>query len=149
LGRAYDKLPASDIRIIMGDMNAKISKENILRNHAGMYSVHENTSEKGSRLVNFAVSKNMFIGSTKFNHRVIHDHFEVTENQIYHLLMDERHVSNLIDVRSYRGTDIDSDHYIVGIKLRARISNAKTGTYKEMKRINVEQLKIDKAREFK
>jgi hypothetical protein len=67
-----------------------------------------------------------------------------------HLLIDERPVSNLMDVRSYREADINSDHYIVGIQLRARISNAKTGTYKEIKRINVEQLKIeDKAREFK
>jgi exonuclease III len=61
LERAYDKLPANDIRIIVGDMNAKISKQNILRYHAGMYSLHENTSENGSRLVNFAVSKSMFI----------------------------------------------------------------------------------------
>jgi exonuclease III len=59
--RSCDKLPANDIRIIMGDMNAKIGKGNILSNHAGMYSLHENTSENGSRPVNFAVSKNMFI----------------------------------------------------------------------------------------
>jgi hypothetical protein len=44
-----------------------------------MYSLHENTSENGSRLVNFAVSKNMFIGRTKFNHKIIH--FEVTRWQ--------------------------------------------------------------------
>jgi exonuclease III len=56
LERAYDKLPASDIRVIVGDMNAKIDKENIL-NHAGMYSLHENTCENGNRLVNFAVSR--------------------------------------------------------------------------------------------
>jgi hypothetical protein len=72
LERAYDKLPANGIRIIVGDMNAKTGKENILRNHAGMYSLQENTSENGSRLINFAVFKNMFIGSTKFNHTIIH-----------------------------------------------------------------------------
>jgi hypothetical protein len=44
LERAYGKL--------VGDMNAKTGKENILRNHAGMYSVHKNTSEIGGRLVN-------------------------------------------------------------------------------------------------
>jgi hypothetical protein len=62
--RAYVKLPATDIRIIEGDMNAKFGKVNILRNHTGMYGLYENTSENGNRLVNFAVSKNMFIGST-------------------------------------------------------------------------------------
>jgi endonuclease/exonuclease/phosphatase family metal-dependent hydrolase len=117
LERAYDKLPANDIRIIVGDMNAKIGKGNILRSHAGMYSLHENTSENGGRLVNFAVSKNMFIGSTKLNHNIIN-----------HLLIDKRHLSNLMDVRSYRGANIESDHYLVRKKLRARISKAKTST---------------------
>jgi hypothetical protein len=94
LKRAYDELPANDIRIILGDMNAKIGKENISRNHAEMYSLHENTSENGSRLVNFAVSKNMFIGSTKFNHKIIHKTIwkspdGKTENQTDHLLIDK------------------------------------------------------------
>jgi hypothetical protein len=77
-------------------MKTKLGKENILRNHAGMYSLHENTSENESRLVNFAVSKNMFIGSTKFSHKRIHKTSwkspdGKTENQIDHLLIDKRH----------------------------------------------------------
>jgi hypothetical protein len=56
----------------------------------------------------------------------------------------------LIDVRSYRGANIESDHYLVGITLRAEISNAKMSIFKKIKRINVEQLTIqDKAREFR
>jgi hypothetical protein len=97
LERAYDKLIANDIRIIVVDMNAKIDNGNILINHAGLYSLHENTSENGSRLVNFAVSKNMFNGSTKANHKIIHKNTwkspdDKTENQIDHLLIDERHL---------------------------------------------------------
>jgi exonuclease III len=34
LETAYDKLLANDIRITVGDMNAKTGKENILRSHA-------------------------------------------------------------------------------------------------------------------
>jgi hypothetical protein len=58
---AYDNLPANDIRIIVGDMSAITGTENVLRDHAEMYSLHVNTSESGSRLLNFAVFKNMFI----------------------------------------------------------------------------------------
>jgi thymidylate kinase len=57
LERAYDKLPANDIRIIVCDMNAKIDNGNILINHAGMYSLHKNTTETVGRLANFAVSQ--------------------------------------------------------------------------------------------
>jgi hypothetical protein len=132
LERAYDKIPANDNMIIVGDMNAQIGKENILRNRQ-----HENTSANGSRLVNFAVSKNMFIGSTKFNHKIIHKTTckspdGKTENQIGPLLSEKRHLSNLMDVRSYRGANIETDYYLVGIKLRARISNAKTSTLKKL-----------------
>jgi hypothetical protein len=96
-----------------------------------MYALHENTSENGSTLVNFAVSKNIFFGSTKFNHKIIHkttwkSPYGKTKNQIDHLLIDKRLLSNLMNIRSYKGTNIESDHYLVGIKLRARISNAKT-----------------------
>jgi hypothetical protein len=42
-----------------------------------------------------------------------------------------------MDVRSYRGANIETDHYPVGIKLRARISNAKTGTYKKNEKIRL------------
>jgi hypothetical protein len=115
LERAYNKLPANGIRNIVGDMNAKTGKENILRSHAGMYSLHKNTSESGSRLVNFAVSKNttMFIGSTKSNHKIIHKTIlkspdGKTQNQIDHLLIDKRHLSNFMVVRSYRDADIES-----------------------------------------
>jgi hypothetical protein len=64
--------------------------------------------------------------------------------------MDKRYLSNLMGVRSYRGANIETDHCLVGTKLRAKISNAITSTFKKMKLINLEHSKIeDKAREFK
>jgi hypothetical protein len=98
-----------------------------------MYSLQEITSENGNRLANFAVYKKIFTGTTKFNHKIIHRSAwkslgGKTENQRDHLLTDKRNLSNLIDFGSYRGANIESDHYLVGIKLRARISNARTST---------------------
>jgi hypothetical protein len=87
---------------------------------------HENTSENGNRLVNFAVSKNMFFGITKFRRSLDGK----TENQIHYLLIDKQHLSNLMDVRSQKGANIESDHYLVGIKLRAKIFDTKTSTLK-------------------
>jgi len=96
----------------------------------GNYSLRSLTNDNGSRLLQFAVSRNMIIGSTFHPHKDIHkitwrSSDGVTFSQIDHLLIDRRHKSNLMDVRSYRGANIDSDHYLVTVRLRARISNHK------------------------
>lgn len=70
----------------------------------------------------------MVIRSTRFKHKEIHKQTCVspddsTVNQIDHVLIDSRHVGNLLDVRTYRDANIDSDYYLVGSKVRSRISN--------------------------
>jgi len=41
------------------------------------------------------------------------------------MVIDARHMSDLLDVRSYRGGNVDSDHYLLIARMRARISNVK------------------------
>jgi hypothetical protein len=72
----------------------------------------------------------MQTASTKFEHKDIYKVTWIspdgcTLNQIDHFVIDTRHISNVMDIRTYRGANIDSDHYLVGAKMRARISNAK------------------------
>jgi hypothetical protein len=59
----------------------------------------------------------MVIGTTLFQHKDIHKitwrtpdvhHF----SHIDHLLIDSQHVLQLMDVRSYRYTNVDSDHFL-------------------------------------
>jgi hypothetical protein len=79
----------------------------------GRQSLHTNTNDNGSRLIQFAVSHNMSIGSTMFPHKTIHKptwrspDFSV-ENQIDHILIDTRHRSDLMDVRTFKGANVDS-----------------------------------------
>jgi hypothetical protein len=40
-------------------------------------------------------------------------------------LIDKRRHSNILDIRSFRGADCDTDHYLVVAKLRKRISVSK------------------------
>jgi len=69
----------------------------------------------------------MVIGSTMFQHRNIHKPTWTApdrsfENQIDHMVnmvIDARHMSDLLDVRSYRGGNVDSVHYLVIARMRA------------------------------
>ena len=96
----------------------------------GKYSLHDNCNNNGLRAVDFATGHNLAIGSTCFKHKNIHKATwkspdGQTFNQIDHVMIDGRHISNLLDVRTYRGANIDSDHYMVACKIRARISTVK------------------------
>jgi hypothetical protein len=81
------------------------------------------------RMINFASARNMVIGSTMFEHRDIHKMTwrspdGNTFNEIDHLLIDARHQSNLMDIKTHRGANVDSDHYLSVSRIRARNSNA-------------------------
>jgi hypothetical protein len=41
------------------------------------------------------------------------------------LLIDARHRSNLLDVREFGGANVDSDHYLIGSKIQARIARSR------------------------
>jgi hypothetical protein len=41
-----------------------------------------------------------------------------THNQIDHILVDRRRHSSVLDVKSFRATDCDTDHYLVVAKVR-------------------------------
>jgi len=44
------------------------------------------------------------------------------QNQIDHILIDKRWQSSILDVRSFRGTDCDTDCYLVVAKVRERLA---------------------------
>jgi hypothetical protein len=76
--------------------------------------------------VNFATSKNLVVKSTMFPLRNIHKYTWTSpdgkiDNQIDHVLIDRRWQSSILDVRSFRGADCDTDHYLVVAKVRERL----------------------------
>ena len=80
--------------------------------------------------MNFATSKNLIVKSTTFPHRDIHKQTwtspdGMTHIQIDHILTDKRRQSSISYIRSFRGVDCHTDHYLVIAKLRDRLSVAK------------------------
>jgi hypothetical protein len=64
-----------------------------------------------------------------------------TVNQIEHCLINGRHFSDVIDVMARRGANIDSDHMLLVIKLRANICSGSNTKPQQLKRFAVDRLK--------
>jgi hypothetical protein len=130
-----DQFPRYNMKILMGDFNAKVGREDIFKPTIGNESLHEASNDNGVRAVNFSTSRNLILKSTTFPQRNIRKHTwtfpdGVTHNQIDHVLIDKRHHSNISGVQSFRGANCDTDHYLVVKKLRERISVSKQARQK-------------------
>jgi hypothetical protein len=53
LDKICGECPQRDVKIIIGDMNAKIGKEDTYRPIIGKYSLHTKSNDNGTRLINF------------------------------------------------------------------------------------------------
>jgi len=82
----------------------------------------------------------MVIGTTLFQHKITWRSPDVHHfSQIDHLLIDSRHVYHLMDDRTHRCANVDSDLVLVS-RIRARISNAKKFLGKKVEKYYYEKL---------
>jgi hypothetical protein len=64
-----------------------------------------------------------------------------THNQIDQVLIDRRRHSSMPDVRSFRGADCDTYHYLVVAKVRERLAVSKRAAQKtDTERFNLKNL---------
>jgi hypothetical protein len=100
----------NNMKTVLGDLNGKISKQTIWNEH-----LHEIGNANGVNVVNSAILKVLRIKSMMFAHRNIHKYSYMspggkTNNQTDHILIDRRDLSSVLDVRSFRVADSDTDH---------------------------------------
>jgi hypothetical protein len=103
------------MKILLGDFNAKVGRENIFKPTIGKESLHQDRNDNGVRIVNFATLKNLVVKCTMLPHRNIQEYTWTspdgkTHNQIDHILIDRSWHSSILDVRSFMGADCDTDH---------------------------------------
>jgi len=91
------------MKMLLGDFNAKMGRENIFKPTIRQESLHQDSNDNGVSLVNFATSQNLVVKSTMFPHRNIHKYTWTspdgkTHKQIDHVLKDRRWHSSVLDV---------------------------------------------------
>jgi hypothetical protein len=72
LGRVFHEFPRYAMKILLGDFNEKVGREDIFKPTFGNESLHEISNDNGVRVVNIATYKNLVVKSTMFRHRSIH-----------------------------------------------------------------------------
>ncbi|XP_025421560.1 uncharacterized protein LOC112691510 [Sipha flava] len=135
LDLTLNALPQYRIKIVLGDLNAKIGKEAVFRPIIGSHSLHETTNDNGLRLIDFACGNGLVVKSTMFPHKNIYKGTWMSPdgryvNQIDHVLVSVRFKNCIQDIRTMRGADGDSDHYLVKGKMKVKIKKVtrKKGT---------------------
>jgi endonuclease/exonuclease/phosphatase family metal-dependent hydrolase len=145
LERVFDKFLKYHMNILLGDFNAKVGREDIFKLTIRNENLHEIINDNGVRSVNFATHKHFTVKSTMFSYRNIPKYIWTspdgkTNNQIDHILVDRRRHSNILDVRSYRAADYDTDHYLVVEKVRERLAVNKQRSHRfHMERFNLKK----------
>jgi endonuclease/exonuclease/phosphatase family metal-dependent hydrolase len=115
------------MKILLGDFNAKVGREDIFKPTIGNESLHEISNDSIVRVVHFATSKNLTVKCIVFPHCSIHKYTSTspdgkTHNQIDHILIERQRSSSVLNVRSFRAADCVTDHYLVVAKVRVRLA---------------------------
>lgn len=124
-------VPGGDIKIIIGDMNAKVGSDNAnIESVMGREGLGTTRNDNGERLIDFCTRHNLFIGGTRYIHKDIHKYtWESpdgrTRNQIDHVIVSKLFSGSLEDVKTRRGADINSDHQLLVGTFRLRPASIK------------------------
>ena len=120
-----------------------MGRENIFKPTIGQDSLHRDSNGNGVRLVNFATSQNLVV---MFPHRNVHKYTWTfpdgkTHSHIDHVLINRRWHSSVLDVRSFRGADCDTDHHLVIAKVTERLAMGNQAAQRfDRKRFNLRKL---------
>ena len=112
-------LPAHDIKLVLGDFNARVGRDTDAHPGViGKHSYHTESNDNGKRMLDFCTMHQLTIGGTLFEHKDIHKTTWRSPNgqtvtQIDHICISKRWSHSLLDVRSMRGADINTTHYLV------------------------------------
>ncbi|XP_063391819.1 uncharacterized protein LOC134677313 [Cydia fagiglandana] len=123
---------SQDINIIMGDLNAKVGQGEEGK-IVGKFGLGKR-NDRGNRLVEFCSENNLVITNTWFQHPARRLYTwrspadkpsHVVRNQIDYIMIKDRFRNSIIQVKTYPGADIKSDHNPVCAKMFLKLKKLK------------------------
>lgn len=147
LDQVTAKINKNHTKILLGDFNAKLGKEKRFRDIVGKWPAHNKTTENGRRLVELCRNHNLISKSTCFRRMAKrlrtwkHPNWKRGEHQLDHVCMDKNTHKEIYNVKVMRGLEIDSDHYLIKIKIKMTPFNKRKSSPKKPKK-NYDQLKL-------
>ena len=147
-----DRTPRRDLKIVMGDLHAKVGEDNtgkefIMGRH-GIGICNEN----GELFTDLCSFNDLVIGGTIFPHKKIHKTTWTspdgkTENQIDHITVSRKWRRSLLDVKVRRGADVASDHQLLVAIMKVKMRSFHTTTDRPHHKFNVQFLRNTRKRE--
>jgi exonuclease III len=111
----FDEFPKYHTKILLGDFNATVGREDIFKPTIWNDNLHKISNDNG--VIIFATCRSLTIKPTMLPHHNIHN-FTLTssdgkiQNQIDHILIFRNRHSSVL-VQSFRAADCDTDNYLV------------------------------------
>jgi hypothetical protein len=126
LQTVIDRTPNSDNILVPGDANANLGKEEVCDEFSEKRTLYELSNRNGELLLELALGNNLINMSTQFQHKQSHKGTwlapdQMTLNQINHVLISSKKKELTEDVRSMRGPNIDSNHYLLKIIMNQKL----------------------------
>lgn len=143
--------PRTDIIILMGDFNAKCGSNK--SDSTGSHGLHNEINDNGHRLRSICSEFRLVIGGTLFPHKNIHKYTWTqpgnrAKNQIDHICISHRWKSSLLDVRTKRQADIESDHMLLIGEIRLKpMARKQQNNQSRLRKLNIQRLQVPTVRQ--
>ena len=138
LEQTLKELPKKDVKILLGDWNAKIGKDNdgweaIMHQHG-----YGERNERGELLLEFALKHEMFICNTKFRQKDCRKWTwmapdGIHTNMIDLIMIDRRWKTSVRLCRTFQGADMSSDHSLVLCNIQLRLKRAPQRSHRKQR----------------
>ena len=126
LDAAYKLCGSQEMKIVMGDLNAKLGTEqDPLREVVGRYGVGSR-NERGDMWVDWCMTHDLVIMNTWFEHHKRHLYTwkspgDGVRNQTDYITINTRFRNSILQVKGYPGADGGSDHVPIVATLRMNL----------------------------